>query len=327
LKVIFIDIDNTLLSFDGYVRESMRNGFREFGLRSYEPWMYDVFKEENDKLWCMIERKELVFEELIKIRWNNIFKRLGIDADGPAFETYFRSRLNESAIPVDGAMEMLEALKRAGRGDCRNDAGAGNDRWVNGIGAGSGDCESSIGAGSKDSVKGTGNVIRDIGRYILAAASNGPYHQQIHRLELCGMDRYLDYVFISEKVGYSKPAKEFFEIALREINMDRAASRKNAVSELSAGSAAVRSFSPGSAAGSGLSVGNDDAGGGYITAGDCVMVGDSLTSDMAGGRNAGMYTCYYRRNRDGVITGDVDIAVDDLRDVAAAIISLDSRTL
>lgn len=37
MKAIFIDIDNTLLDFDAYVRESMRAGFACFGLRPYEP--------------------------------------------------------------------------------------------------------------------------------------------------------------------------------------------------------------------------------------------------------------------------------------------------
>ena len=28
IKALFIDIDNTLLDFDGYVRETMKKGFR-----------------------------------------------------------------------------------------------------------------------------------------------------------------------------------------------------------------------------------------------------------------------------------------------------------
>ena len=64
MKAIFIDIDNTLLDFDAYVRESMRAGFARFGLRPYEPWMYDIFVRENDKLWQAIERSELTFARL-----------------------------------------------------------------------------------------------------------------------------------------------------------------------------------------------------------------------------------------------------------------------
>lgn len=110
MKAIFIDIDNTLLDFDAYVRESMRAGFARFGLRPYEPWMYDIFVRENDKLWQAIERSELTFARLQEIRWNTVFRALGIEADGIAFERYFREALHESAIPVPGAHELLERL-------------------------------------------------------------------------------------------------------------------------------------------------------------------------------------------------------------------------
>lgn len=89
MKAIFIDIDNTLLDFDAYVRESMRAGFARFGLRPYEPWMYDIFVRENDKLWQAIERSELTFARLQEIRWNTVFRALGIEADGIALRAVF----------------------------------------------------------------------------------------------------------------------------------------------------------------------------------------------------------------------------------------------
>ena len=44
-------------------------------------------------------------------------------------------------------------------------------------------------------------------KYKIYAASNGPYTQQISRMSLAGMDKYLNGYFISEKIGYSKPSK------------------------------------------------------------------------------------------------------------------------
>ena len=72
MKLIFFDIDNTILDFDEYVRQSMRDGFNKFNLKEYEPWMYDVFTTENNKLWKKIEEQRLDFEELKTIRWNII---------------------------------------------------------------------------------------------------------------------------------------------------------------------------------------------------------------------------------------------------------------
>lgn len=205
MKAIFLDIDNTLLSFDAYVKQTMKTGFEHFDLKTYEPYMYEIFTEENNKLWRQIEEGTLTFQELQKIRWNRVFAKLGITFDGVVFETYFREALYESAIPEDGAYELLEYLSQ---------------------------------------------------KYIICAASNGPYEQQVHRLELADMKKYFDYIFVSEKMGVSKPAIRFFNGAFREMNEGR--------------------IEP-------------------ILPEECMMIGDSLTSDIEGGRRCGMKTCLYRK--------------------------------
>ena len=225
MKVIFIDIDNTLLSFSEYVKHTMQTGFEHFGLKRYELYMYDIFTEENNKLWRRIEQGTLVFSELEKVRWNIIFARLGIDFDGTVFEKYFRRALYDSAIPMPYADEMLRYLS---------------------------------------------------GKYILCAASNGPYEQQVHRLEVAGMKRFFDYIFISEKLGASKPSEEFFRRAFTELN-----------------------------------VGREEA----IMPADTIIIGDSLTSDIDGGRNYGMKTCFY--NVSGVESDNInaDYVIDELNEV------------
>ena len=110
-----------------------------------------MFHRENNKLWRRIEEGTLTFPELEKIRWNNVFAALDMDFDGVVFEKYFRTALHESAIPVNGARELLEALR---------------------------------------------------GRYLLAAASNGPYEQQLHRLALALPKRYVIMRFYGQKNCY-----------------------------------------------------------------------------------------------------------------------------
>lgn len=110
IKVIFIDIDNTILSFDEYVKVAMREGFKKFGLREYEKWMFGIFLSINSKLWRQIETKEITFEQLEEIRWNKVFEKLDIGFDGVVFENYFRDTMYDSAIPVGGAYEMLDYL-------------------------------------------------------------------------------------------------------------------------------------------------------------------------------------------------------------------------
>lgn len=205
-KVILLDIDDTLLSFQEYVREAMKNGFEAFGIGPFENEMLSVFHKVNSELWHKLERGELSFENLKKIRWNLVFDALGFQADGVKFEEYFRTYLFDSAIPEEGALDLLEYLK---------------------------------------------------GKYTLCAASNGPYHQQINRLKVGGMFSYFSHLFISEEVGYSKPSPEYFAVCMSRLND------------------------------SGI----------LVSPRDVVMIGDSLTSDMAGAMGAGMKTIFYNRKK------------------------------
>ena len=227
MKAIFIDIDNTLLDFDEYVRTTMAEGFAHFGLPAYQPEMYHVFTTENNKLWRQIEEGALTFEELQKVRWNRIFAALGFSFDGVTFERYFRAALHESAIPVTGALELLQSIS---------------------------------------------------GRWLLCVASNGPYEQQLHRLEIGGMKPYFDHFFISERAGAAKPALAFFDYAFRALNQDR----------------------------------TDP-----ILPQETLIIGDSLTSDIAGGLQYGMKTCYYRRPGAPAAPAGVDYTVTALSRIPA----------
>ena len=205
IQVVFLDIDDTLLDFDAYCREAMKNGFKKFGLGSCSEEMYRVFKSTNAALWRDIETGTLDFDTLQKIRWNRVFEKLSVHFDGILFEKYFRDCLYESVIPVEGAAELLTYLRS---------------------------------------------------RYILCAASNGPFGQQMHRLKKSGMLSFFTHVFISGEMGCGKPEKAFFELAFQRLNENRPKP---------------------------------------IRPQEALILGDSLTSDVEGGRKAGMHTIWFNR--------------------------------
>lgn len=198
IKVLFLDIDNTLLDFDAAAAWAMEQCFQKAGL-NYNPEMYTIFTEENNKIWHRIERKELTMDDLFYVRWQAILKRLSLTADGVEMEKEFRVLLNLSAVPIDGAEEILVYLSKKG--------------------------------------------------YCLCAASNGPYDQQIRRLKKADMLKFFSHCFVSEKLGADKPSRQFFDGCLKEL--------------------------PG------------------IKPEECMMIGDSLTADITGGRSYGMSTCWY----------------------------------
>lgn len=112
IRAVLLDIDDTLLDFDGYVKQSMRDGFAHFSLGEYDEEMFSVFKKINTSLWHRLENGEISFEELKRVRWSMVFNELGIDFDGVCFEDFFRKALYYSAIPVDGARDLLCYLSK-----------------------------------------------------------------------------------------------------------------------------------------------------------------------------------------------------------------------
>lgn len=220
IKVILIDVDNTLLDFDACVKAALRDGFAHFGLPPYQEEMFPVFTAVNNALWHRMELGELTREELLAIRFDRIFEALGICFDGVTFEEYFRRYLFDSTIHVEGAEALLQYLA---------------------------------------------------GKYVVCAASNGPYEQQIHRLKVSGLAPWLTHSFISEQVGAEKPSREFFDVCMKVL----------------------RTSDPTGT----TAVGTDLSG---LGPEEVMMIGDSLTADMAGGIAYGMQTCWYDRNGKGL---------------------------
>lgn len=87
------------------------------------------------------------------------------------------------------------------------------------------------------------------GRVRQYAVSNGTVVAQERKLKNSGFDSLLDGVFLSEALGYEKPAREFFDAVFRAI--------------------------------------------GPADPERTLIIGDSLTSDIAGGNAAGIKTCWY----------------------------------
>jgi YjjG family noncanonical pyrimidine nucleotidase len=110
IKLVLVDVDNTLLDFDEYVKYAMRTGFEKFGYKKYEDWMYDEFCVINKRFWTAYEQNELTYDQLLNNRWNTVFEKLGIVGDGVAFEKFFKGTLFNNAILIDGAINALKYL-------------------------------------------------------------------------------------------------------------------------------------------------------------------------------------------------------------------------
>ena len=105
-----------------------------------------------------------------------------------------------------------------------------------------------------------------LGKYRLYLATNGIVNVQTRRIKDSGIGKYFDGIFVSERIGYNKPDKRFFDTAFLEIpSFDHR---------------------------------------------ETVIIGDTLTSDILGGINAGIKTVYFNPRglkNDTGITPDYEI--------------------
>ncbi len=109
ITTVLLDVDNTLLDFNLCATESMHKAARGVNIQLPEN-IFEIFHEINTGLWHDIEKGKLTREGLYKIRWKTIFSEIGIDFDGEVFEEQFVKNLHTSAVPVDGAIELLDYL-------------------------------------------------------------------------------------------------------------------------------------------------------------------------------------------------------------------------
>ena len=109
IMTIFIDIDDTLLDFNKCADKAIEEGCAKFGV-PFSRTLVDTFHPINLDLWHKLERGEVSKDKLFDTRFQIVFDKLGIQADGIAFEKEFRASFHESAIVIDGARETLEYL-------------------------------------------------------------------------------------------------------------------------------------------------------------------------------------------------------------------------
>lgn len=109
--------------------------------------------------------------------------------------------------------------------------------------------------GAMEFVKKVRDEIPDARIYI---ASNGATINAQGRMASTGLDKFIEYLFISEDMGVNKPAPEFYDICFEKIGEPKDT---------------------------------------------CIMIGDSLSSDMLGAKNAGIASVWF------MPSGDVETAV------------------
>ncbi|MCR4662077.1 MAG: YjjG family noncanonical pyrimidine nucleotidase [Clostridia bacterium] len=58
-------------------------------------------------------------------------------------------------------------------------------------------------------------------KYLIYIVTNGTYSVQINRIKQSKLDRITNDIFISDKIGFHKPEKEFFDYCFKKTNLEK----------------------------------------------------------------------------------------------------------
>lgn len=109
-KVLFFDVDGTLLDFDAAEREALGLLLRDRSIEIREEYI-QCYHRINASMWKMLECGEITREKLQSERFVQFFDAIGLKgkADGEENRIY-RKYLSQAAIPIAGAEAVLQEL-------------------------------------------------------------------------------------------------------------------------------------------------------------------------------------------------------------------------
>lgn len=109
-KIIFFDVDGTLIDFSIYATHFLERACARHGLPFSQELVRSLL-ETNDELWQEIEKGTLTRDELHRIRFSVAFGKVGITPARPdVIEAEFRKEIFDAADAFDGAKETLGYL-------------------------------------------------------------------------------------------------------------------------------------------------------------------------------------------------------------------------
>lgn len=130
------------------------------------------------------------------------------------------------------------------------------------------------------------------GRVVQYAVTNGTSRAQERKLINSGLDKLLDGVYISDKIGFEKPTSQFFVPVFEAISKLEKETNKEINNEINKG----------------INKG--------INKDEVLIIGDSLTSDIRGGNNVGIKTCWYNpKGEDNNQGAHVDYEITNLNEI------------
>ncbi|WMT39334.1 YjjG family noncanonical pyrimidine nucleotidase [Paenibacillus sp. D2_2] len=109
-KTLLFDVDDTLLDFKEAERLALRLLFEEQQMKLTDE-IEAHYKQVNQGLWRAFEEGQIDRDEVVNTRFSLLLKEYGHEVDGVLLEQQYRSYLEQGHQLIDGALEVITALK------------------------------------------------------------------------------------------------------------------------------------------------------------------------------------------------------------------------
>lgn len=112
IKVILWDIDGTLLNFLKAENYAIKKCFSELNICECDDALVEEYSAINKKHWEMLERGEITKPQVLRGRFEELFRIKGIDfSDIDALNAIYQFRLGDKIFFNDNSFELVKSLK------------------------------------------------------------------------------------------------------------------------------------------------------------------------------------------------------------------------
>lgn len=112
--VLLFDADNTLFDFDAAERLAFDEFAPRFGIAPTDE-NYELYRKFNLETWAGIENNVAPKDRLLVLRYEKLFKALGVNADAEEANLFFLRALSTKGVLYPDTIGLLESLKKANR--------------------------------------------------------------------------------------------------------------------------------------------------------------------------------------------------------------------
>lgn len=110
-KVILWDVDRTLLDFDLCERNSLKANFKRYNLGECTDDICSLYSDINVRHWKMLERGEITKQQVMTMRFDELFRVLGIEGvNSTEFSADYEYGIGDTTAFVENAPEIIASL-------------------------------------------------------------------------------------------------------------------------------------------------------------------------------------------------------------------------